>query len=325
MSGRRTPGPTSNGCRPNGAMPTKPSRGCPSATSSTSAVRPSPCAYGISVRRQAARCPEGRPARRTPRIPPGPRAGARSGARGQAADLRHRPGGGRPAHQSENDRIKLPAGRGQTVLEASRVLGVLRRSRIPVPTRVRRRAARVSRGAPVRRTISSNRRLPRNTSRTARRAHFSPTISSVRAMEQTLHGSSVRSRRARRAFPVRGGPCMLRAVVPVAGASGNATSGASGIATARTVIPLSCVRFPGTVPIQWPSVRSDFTVVRLQPAPRASRGRDNTFGYRGGQGEAETDDLGSAACRPWSPLAPYDDRAGQDEFGEISVILAPTF
>ena len=30
-----------------------------------------------------------------------------------------------PAHQSENDRIKLPAGRGQTVLEASRVLGVL--------------------------------------------------------------------------------------------------------------------------------------------------------------------------------------------------------
>src|SRR5450755_19668 len=58
-----------------------------------------------------------------------------------------------------------------------------RRSRIPAATRVRRRAASVSRGAPVRRVISSNLRLPRNTSRTASKAHFSPTSSRVRATE----------------------------------------------------------------------------------------------------------------------------------------------
>ena len=201
MSGRRTPGPTSNGCRPNGAMPTKPSRGCPSATSSTSAVRPSPCAYGISVRRQAARCPEGRPARRTPRIPPGPRAGARSGARGQAADLRHRPGGGRPAHQSENDRIRaLPA----MVRRYSKRAGCseyCRRSRIPVPTRVRRRAARVSRGAPVRRTISSNRPVA-GTPPAPRGGPTSPTI-----LERAGYGTNPprviipQQAHARRAFP----------------------------------------------------------------------------------------------------------------------------
>src|SRR5438094_1467340 len=60
-----------------------------------------------------------------------------------------------------------------------------RRSRIPAPTSERSRAASVSRGAPVRRTISSKRRLPRNTSRTASSAHFSPTISSVRATEHS--------------------------------------------------------------------------------------------------------------------------------------------
>jgi hypothetical protein len=58
-----------------------------------------------------------------------------------------------------------------------------RRSRIPAPVSERRRAASVSRGAPVRLIIWSKRRLPRNTSRTASSAHFSPTIASVRAME----------------------------------------------------------------------------------------------------------------------------------------------
>ena len=60
-----------------------------------------------------------------------------------------------------------------------------RRSSMPEPTSARRRAAIVSRGAPVLRTISSNRRLPRNTSRTASSAHFSPTTSSVRATEHS--------------------------------------------------------------------------------------------------------------------------------------------
>ena len=65
-----------------------------------------------------------------------------------------------------------------------------RRSRIPAATRVRSRAASVSRGAPVRRTISSNRRSPRKTSRIASSAHFSPTMSRVRAMEQ-IRGSAL--------------------------------------------------------------------------------------------------------------------------------------
>ncbi len=39
-------------------------------------------------------------------------------------------------------------------------------------------------GAPVRATIWSKRRTPRNTSRTASSAHFSPTTSRVRATEQ---------------------------------------------------------------------------------------------------------------------------------------------
>src|SRR5579875_3155606 len=55
---------------------------------------------------------------------------------------------------------------------------------MPFATRLRSRAASVSRGAPVLATISSNRRQPRNTSRTASRAHFSPTTSRLRATEQ---------------------------------------------------------------------------------------------------------------------------------------------
>src|ERR1700689_2446645 len=66
-----------------------------------------------------------------------------------------------------------------------------RRSRIPWLTRVFSRAAKVSRGAPVFCTISSNRRQPRKTSRIARRAHFSPTTSRVRATEQ-VRGAAVR-------------------------------------------------------------------------------------------------------------------------------------
>ena len=49
----------------------------------------------------------------------------------------------------------------------------------------------MSLGAPIRRTISSNLRLPRKTSRTASSAHFSPTISSVRATEHTLGWADV--------------------------------------------------------------------------------------------------------------------------------------
>ena len=63
-------------------------------------------------------------------------------------------------------------------------------SRMPLSTSVFNRAAMVSRGAPVRRTISSKRRLPRKTSRMASRAHFSPTTSRERAMEQ-IRGSAV--------------------------------------------------------------------------------------------------------------------------------------
>src|ERR1700759_554720 len=55
---------------------------------------------------------------------------------------------------------------------------------MPAPVSVLSRAVRVSRGAPVRRTISSNRRLPRKTSRSASSAHFSPMTSRVRAIEQ---------------------------------------------------------------------------------------------------------------------------------------------
>src|SRR5690349_11039304 len=60
-----------------------------------------------------------------------------------------------------------------------------RRSSTPAATSVRSRAASVSRGAPVRRTISSNLWSPRNTSRMASRAHFSPTTSRVRAIEHS--------------------------------------------------------------------------------------------------------------------------------------------
>ncbi len=50
--------------------------------------------------------------------------------------------------------------------------------------KVRRRAARMSRLAPVPAAISSNRRCPRTISRSTNSDHFSPTTSKALAMEQ---------------------------------------------------------------------------------------------------------------------------------------------
>ena len=89
-----------------------------------------------------------------------------------------------PAHQRDDDGVQVAARGGQVVLEPGRVLAVAAPLEDPGAGQGaepgRQRVAR----RPGRRTISSNRRLPRKTSRTASSAHFSPTRSSVRAIEQ---------------------------------------------------------------------------------------------------------------------------------------------
>ena len=123
--------------------------------------------------------------RRRRRSPRPPAAGRRS-ARGPAAARRRRPGSGRPSASASGSPGTAPgpprSGSTRTGPDARSTAAA---PGCPALTRVRSRAARVSRGAPVRRTISSNRRLPRNTSRTASRAHFSPTTSRVRATEHS--------------------------------------------------------------------------------------------------------------------------------------------